>query len=48
MDISKITQIIDFDSLDKEIFINTVSISDDLKILIDKGNRILPYYYTYT
>lgn len=47
MDISKITQIIDYDSLDKEIFINTVSISDDLKILIDKGNRILPYYYNF-
>ncbi len=47
MDISKITQIIDYDSLDNEIFINTVSISDDLKILIDKGNRILPYYYNF-
>ena len=47
MDISKTTQIIDFDSLDKEIFINTVSISDDLKMLVDKGNRVLPYYYNF-
>ena len=47
MDISKTAQIIDYDSLDKEIFINTVSISDDLKILIDRGNRILPYYYNF-
>jgi len=47
MDISKTTQIIDFDSLDKEIFINTVSTSEGLKNLIDKGNRILPYYYNF-
>ena len=47
MEISKKSQIIDFDSLDKEIFVNTVSVSRELKELIDKGDRILPYYYNF-
>ncbi len=47
MEISKKSQIIDFDSLDKEIFLNAVSDSNSLKRLIDKGNSVLQNYYNF-
>lgn len=47
MEILKKSQIIDFDSLDKEIFVNTLSRSQELAKLIDKGSRLLPNYYNF-
>lgn len=44
MNITQTTQILGYDSLDKEIFLNILNTSNEVKKLLSKGNSILPGY----